>query len=426
MSEVAQEIKDSSSDEEEQYKKKPDDSPFPLKITYCQPCSLPPEYCEYLPTKQFKKCHDWLKTNVPDMYPELKNPPPAKPKKKPPPKGKFFKWPEIELFHHVRAGKSHNNEIIAYYGKIKLHGTNVAVSIQNGNKKDVFVQSRSKFLQRKQDHHGFASFIGRTSEYWKSLYDPRTCNSLTVFGEWCGKEIMKGAAICTLDKIILAVFAIQIDDQLIIEPDAIKEFLDKPKLPKEVFVIPYVTDKFDVDFGDESQLKNTIDKINELVEDIEKEDPWVKKQFGITGPGEGLVWYPVGKIVEGKIPISLYSRLVFKTKGAAHNVLKLNKSAQLDPDKAESANDFVEMVTTSQRLEQGVSEGVNGEYTEGRIGDFISWVWSDIKKECESELLASSLSWDQVEQAIKLKARKWFIQKLMEKGIVVSADKEKN
>ncbi len=53
--------------------------------------------------------------------------------------GTFHTWYDIGLFHNVRAGQLENRQSITYRGKIKLHGTNVAVSVQhNGNQ--VYIQ----------------------------------------------------------------------------------------------------------------------------------------------------------------------------------------------------------------------------------------------------------------------------------------------
>jgi len=38
---------------------------YPLNITYCGNCGLPPEYCEYFP--DFERCRQWLETNLPNQ-----------------------------------------------------------------------------------------------------------------------------------------------------------------------------------------------------------------------------------------------------------------------------------------------------------------------------------------------------------------------
>jgi len=46
----------------------------PLKVFYCDPCSCPPEYCQYQDC--FNKCKPWLLANCPfvdEIYPDLRN-----------------------------------------------------------------------------------------------------------------------------------------------------------------------------------------------------------------------------------------------------------------------------------------------------------------------------------------------------------------
>ncbi|KAI5445824.1 hypothetical protein KIW84_013891 [Lathyrus oleraceus] len=47
------------------------EKPQPVRVLYCQVCSLPPEYCEF--GSDFNKCKPWLIQNVPDLYPNLLN-----------------------------------------------------------------------------------------------------------------------------------------------------------------------------------------------------------------------------------------------------------------------------------------------------------------------------------------------------------------
>lgn len=45
------------------------EKPQPVRVLYCQVCSLPAEYCEFGP--DFGKCKPWLIQNAPDLYPDL-------------------------------------------------------------------------------------------------------------------------------------------------------------------------------------------------------------------------------------------------------------------------------------------------------------------------------------------------------------------
>ncbi|XP_016362455.1 density-regulated protein-like [Sinocyclocheilus anshuiensis] len=42
---------------------------YPLKVLYCGVCSLPAEYCEYMPEPA--KCKQWLEKNFPDVFAKL-------------------------------------------------------------------------------------------------------------------------------------------------------------------------------------------------------------------------------------------------------------------------------------------------------------------------------------------------------------------
>lgn len=45
------------------------DAKYPLKVLYCGVCSLPAEYCEYMPEPA--KCKQWLEKNFPDVFAKL-------------------------------------------------------------------------------------------------------------------------------------------------------------------------------------------------------------------------------------------------------------------------------------------------------------------------------------------------------------------
>lgn len=45
------------------------EKPQPVRVLYCQVCSLPAEYCEF--GSDFEKCKPWLIQNAPDLYPDL-------------------------------------------------------------------------------------------------------------------------------------------------------------------------------------------------------------------------------------------------------------------------------------------------------------------------------------------------------------------
>ncbi|KAM9330089.1 density-regulated protein [Gastrophryne carolinensis] len=46
-----------------------DSGDYPLRVLYCGVCSLPVEYCEYMP--DVGKCRQWLEKNFPDEFSKL-------------------------------------------------------------------------------------------------------------------------------------------------------------------------------------------------------------------------------------------------------------------------------------------------------------------------------------------------------------------
>ena len=225
---------------------------------------------------------------------------------------------------------------VSFRGKIKLHGTNGAISVQNGSQ--VYVQSRNTFLSKEKDHHDFAKWAleTKTKNYFKSLFQKGDGYwALTFFGEWCGKGtsslplslttsltrytvgMMKGASICDVDQRYFAVFAALLNkDRLITNPARIEELLhysEKEVVPKEIVVIPWQTEEIALVFSDQQQLLPKIEILNELVDRVEKEDPWVKERFGVSGSGEGwrISSHPPGPGVSSPLSLLLTLSLTF-------------------------------------------------------------------------------------------------------------------
>jgi len=324
------------------------------------------------------------------------------------------------------------NNPIVYCGKIKLHGTNggVNISLTSDGKVQVFAQSRNQFLGKKEsEHHGFGLWVHKHTDYFQTIFKEfPDCKTMVIFGEWAGQGIMKGAAICTIPRRIYAVFGILIGESIITSPERITTLLQKEKkYPEEVFVVPFVTSQLPLNFSDSSQLEKPVNEMNTIVESIDKEDPYVKETFQITGPGEGIVWYPISKDNElGYMKFETYSSLVFKTKGLTHSVIRTKRAVQLEPEAAQGVDDFVEMFVTLPRLEQALQEVCKGKAESSQnIGKFVDWILKDIKKEGQIELKQSGLNWDTVDEKIKFKTKTWFME-MLRKQAVHYKEKEEN
>ncbi|XP_072310415.1 density-regulated protein isoform X2 [Eucyclogobius newberryi] len=60
------EMESGSSDYKSEHGPSDPESKYPLKVLYCGVCSLPTEYCEYMPEPA--KCRQWLEKNFPDVF----------------------------------------------------------------------------------------------------------------------------------------------------------------------------------------------------------------------------------------------------------------------------------------------------------------------------------------------------------------------
>jgi hypothetical protein len=193
--------------------------------------------------------------------------------------------------------------------------------------------------------------------------------------------------------------------------------------------------------ADTAHVESRLDTVNGLTDAIDSEDPWVLRTFGVRGPGEGLVWYPINVDLEGDrkmkaVSGEVYAAFVFKTKGEKHRVVGTKKAAQVKPEVAEDAVKYVELMVPEPRLQQGTSilydtrssssahdrlllpllivlmrTGVQavGGLQKKNIAAFIKWVVTDVEKEGKDELAASGLDWKKVSPLISTKAREWFL-----------------
>jgi hypothetical protein len=359
----------------------------------------------------------------------------------------FVAWPEINKFSTMLAEAKGLSEIadaadaeetrqilqrptgIAYRGKIKLHGTNAGVSFTD---EGVFAQSRTRVLIG-CDNEGFAKWVEEQASYFKvhvaALRQKLSAHTFVVYGEWCGRGIMKGAAICRLSERYFCVFAVRVDDELVIDPTAIEDLiirfnlLDQPQreeaiktIPQNLRVLGWQTEEFVLTFSDMTELERRVAEMNELIQAIDTEDPWVKRNFNISGPGEGLVWYPVGLGTEGgRLPAKHYARFVFKAKGEKHLVVKQAKPIQTRVQVPQGVPEFVEMFVTEGRLEQGVNAACQDKFDKRFVGKFVQWVQNDVEKESKPELTRSGLKWTDVKAAVITKAREWYLAQTNQK-----------
>ena len=337
-------------------------------------------------------------------------------------------WTEIEGFHNIRKFTKaypenlQGQSVVTYRGKVKLHGTNAGIQRVNGV---ITAQSRTNIITPENDNAGFARWVKSTEADWEkatksaSMFDDMVYHAnLIFFGEWIGPGIQKGVAVSEIPKKCFAVFAARVldkdgnpSDEMIVNPNVLTAYVkDIP----DTYVLPWYGETIDVNWEESAEtLGLAVNTINQWVEAVETNDPWVEETFNVKGTGEGLVFYPISNEHFG---YANFANLVFKAKGEKHKNIKSAAPAQVDASAAASVNQFVDMVLTEARLEQG-AVAVSGSWGGGYsvdiklVGKFIAWVISDVEKETQDELAASNLTWKQVSKPVGDKARAWYLAK---------------
>lgn len=311
----------------------------------------------------------------------------------------FRKWPSIEKFSDVyfRANKLGIGKT-TFRGKIKLHGTNAAIRIEDGA---VYAQKRTSDVTIGDDNCGFASFVSKLIQNRSFFKD------IIFFGEWAGNGIQSGDAITKLDSKKFFIFAAITDEnELVVDPVILQNLFDLYFAEsRNVKILPWHTDPIIINMLNQEEAQTFITKTTELVDQIGLEDPYVKATFGVSGSGEGLVFYALDKE-------SYWDQWMFKVKSEAHVVNKSKARDHVVPEKPEGVDDFVKMFFTDNRFKQILTE--TGAADKHKVGDFIKAVMVDVFKESVNELVASELEWKAVTKYAMSQIKSWYFSKCEE------------
>lgn len=346
-------------------------------------------------------------------------------------KPEFSKWPKIFQFHNVMkeiVGNSAINKFVdglkgsvTYRGKVKLHGTNAAIMLHNG---EMFVQKRTDFITPDNDNAGFAKWAYANKD-WLLRFNPSDWPTKVIHGEWCGSGVQKGDAISNIGRKVFVIFAVEFpfitgdesDRILITEPDRIRGCLSGIEDHDDIFILDWITDEIILPVYNRDKVEKFVENINELVNDIDECDPFVKDVFGVEGNGEGIVFYPIVPEMTndfGEYKRFIFSTLGFKAKGLRHNTTSRKTPAQVDPEKLSAYEDFANMFVTEDRCEQAVKEGCDGVYQISYMSRFLAWIGRDIKEESVAEIEASDMEWKDVAKTVTAKAATWYKTKCFE------------
>lgn len=387
----------------------------------------------------------------------------------------YYKWPRISPLRHmikkykkVLSRTTIRGTTVDYRLKIKLHGSNCAVIVQRKKANDavepkcllaqshpqtgvkgdgrdgaaVYAQSRTQMITNTM----VAKIVCKSPEFWTGLVHSsvtsvsdivatstttgsgtsvrnsinicvHTFKTMHVFGEYCGGQ--RGVACSQLGADIFAVFALLLDGQMVVDPSMITHFLTRGgavRLPKNVCVIPWEDDIGLLKFNplDKKQMRPIADKVALAVEAIEKEDPYIKREFGVSGVGEGCVGYPTSEYKDGIfLDPNVFSSLAYKEKGKLHRVVEA-KPAALEEVASKDVEEFVAQVMLPMRMEgvkqkifQDVGEPQTKKEFNRQIERFIREAVQDVHDEEDPKLKKSKFEWSQVDKHLARVASKW-------------------
>lgn len=324
------------------------------------------------------------------------------------------KFPKIGGLHNVVRTLDHLAELHGHYlapqsyrAKIKLHGVNMAIRIhQDGT---LNCQSRNQDLEN--GGYQFPMFVNEQAEYLSGLVNPE--HELVIFGEWAGPGIQRKVSVSKIENKTFFVFAVmersEASQSFIFDPREIELLLtQQTALPNRMLIIPWFAEAVTLDFEDKSQLQEQSDLFNADVSKIDACDPYVKSLFGVEGPGEGLVYFPLEATNSED-----FGRLAFKVKGERHSKSGGKKKAQVKTPIAENVLAFVDMMVTPARVLQGATELFgDGPYEKKGLGPLIKWVIADVQNESQDERDASNINWGDASKNIPQKVRQHYFAEI--------------
>ena len=319
----------------------------------------------------------------------------------------MVKFPKIESFHNkVKAANRYECPYTLWDIKPKMHGTNASIRMKDGM---VTFQSRKNEITPENDNFGFAAWAAENVAPY--LLPLEYVNEYIIWGEWVGKGINHGDAVNQLEEKHFLIFGISLfgEDEFYVhhsDSNTIKSLMNDiaPTLnTSRVRIIPsYITF---LDLNTQKGQGDAADMLNEIVSEFEDIDPYVKKEFEIEGPGEGIVVIPTNHA--SIVDLEQLSNWAFKVKTEKHQTNKTNKPAVVKAPASKEVIDFVDMFVTEARLQQALTE-LEIDFDRKYTGDFLKWVGKDIQDESKDELEASGLEWKTCSKLIQERAKKWF------------------
>lgn len=348
----------------------------------------------------------------------------------------FQRFPKVRGFASLcaRLSRPSSSSVVTFGTKVKLHGSNCSIRV-SFPENSVIPQSRNCVLSLSSDFRGFAAWVLSYPAAWlqcaqsliaNSDTSPSSKHTITYFGEWAGPGVQtepSTEAVLKISQKCFFLFGILIDDVYHSDPEFILE--SSPRDFSRLFVVPWVwnpleEERLHVDFKNGDSVESAMNRLNELVEEIEKQDPYIREIFGVLGTGEGVFVTPFNVELEPGISMgagnmTLMKKFMFKAKSKAHRG-NLNSAVEREVLVPSNVNKFVKTFVASGRCWQGVTDACEMQFEESKMNDFVEWILNDVKSESEDELRGMGLTWGNVKGQVSFAARSWYSENCKGRG----------
>jgi hypothetical protein len=222
---------------------------------------------------------------------------------------------------------------------------------------------------------------------------------ITIFGEYCGRNIHNSVGLSNIDSRKFLIFAIFVDGKILSHLDL--AFLGK-LVDKDYDTLASAGVHFIHEFGMGTEVFSISkevdtfhDHLRKIVQDIEESCP-IAKAFGRDGVGEGIVVSTPDMSI------------IFKLKGPKHAIgIPKTYTPQRLADLSEIAK-IVDMLINESRLEQCIDES-NPTKDKEKVYKSIQWMIEDIIKENHEDVVRCGFTMLDLKPQVATKVRNYIL-----------------
>lgn len=384
----------------------------------------------------------------------------------------FVPWPKIGSLHKLAHDFHRRREQLSatYMATVKMDGTNCGIVIWPDGTLDFQSRRRLIYAEPKTaDNAGFCRHMQEHRAAFAALARPDV--AVLLYGEYCGPKVANGrTAVAMIDERALLVFGVATlslpPDFDRDDPEALAQFRAEPgrhchleldaratlaawaERPPFVHAVTFIGDDgggggtpttftfhLHPDRTPEQQAEHEreLERANALVDAVSQRDPYVLREFGVEGPGEGVVFVPVrvvgpeynsdGGRTCTAMPMWRYGRLAIKGVAQAFREDMWHKKpvwhagadgkpAAKEPTPAEK---LAPLVCTEARLDKirskmALDAGLAADalLPIQRIRDFVVLVQADVLDECVATMNDANVSARDLNRTVGHVAMAWY------------------